>query len=59
MVLLLYAIVPCLAAYIVLVSLISLVGHVICLKGLLAAAFESSEQLHLLGLNGRVSVIPS
>ena len=28
-----------------------------CLKGLIAAAFEISEPLHLLGLNGRVGAI--
>ena len=32
----------------------TLVGHVMCLKGLIAATFESSEPLHLLRLNGRV-----
>ena len=30
-----------------------------CLKRLIAAAFESSEPLHLLGLNGRVGAIPT
>ena len=29
------------------------------LKGLIAAAFESSEPLHLLRLNGRVGAIPT
>ena len=28
-----------------------------CLKGFIAAAFESSEPLHLLRLNGRVGAI--
>ena len=37
----------------------ALVGHVIFLKGLIAAAFESSEPLYLLGLNGRVGAIPT
>ena len=35
----------------------TLVGHVIFLKGLIAAAFESSEPLYLLSINGRVSAI--
>ena len=30
-----------------------------CLKGLIAATFESSEPLQLLGLNGRVGAIPT
>ena len=30
-----------------------------CLTRLIAAAFESSEPLHLLGLNGRVGAIPT
>ena len=30
-----------------------------CLKGLIADAFESSEPLQLLGLNGRVGAIPT
>ena len=30
-----------------------------CLKGFIAVTFESSEPLHLLRLNGRVSVIPT
>ena len=30
-----------------------------CLKGLIATVFESSELLHLLRLNGRVAVIPT
>ena len=30
-----------------------------CLKGLIAAAFDSSEPLLLLGLNGRVGAIPT
>ena len=30
-----------------------------CLKGLIAAAFESSEPLLLLRLNGRVGAIPT
>ena len=29
------------------------------LKGLIAVAFESSEPLHLLRLNGRVGAIPT
>ena len=29
-----------------------------CLKGLIAVAFESFEPLHLLRLNGRVGAIP-
>ena len=33
----------------------TLVGHVIFLKGLIAAAFESSEPLYLLGLKIDVS----
>ena len=37
---------------------VSPVGHVIFLKGLIAAAFESSEPLYL-RLNGRVSAIPT
>ena len=37
----------------------TLVGHVILLKGLIAAAFKSSEPLHLLRLNGRVGAIPT
>ena len=52
MLLLLQTLIPCLAAYIfesVIVSRI-LVGHVMFLKGLIAAAFESSELLHLLRL---------
>ena len=30
-----------------------------CLKGLIAVAFESSEPLHLIRLNGRVGAIPT
>ena len=30
-----------------------------CVKGHIAAAFDSSEPLHLLGLNGRVGAIPT
>ena len=30
-----------------------------CLKGLIAAAFESSELLQLVGLNERVGAIPT
>ena len=37
----------------------TLVGHFMCLKGLIAATFESSEPLHLLRLNGRVGAIPT
>ena len=37
----------------------TLVGHVMCLTGLIAAEFKSSEPLHLLGLNGRVGAIPT
>ena len=37
----------------------TLVGHVMCLKGLIAAAFESSEPLPLLRLNGHVGAIPT
>ena len=37
----------------------TLVGHVMCLKGLIAAAFESSEPLHLLRFNGRVGTVPT
>ena len=37
----------------------TLVGRVMCLTGLIAAAFESSEPLHLLGLNGHVGAIPT
>ena len=37
----------------------TLVGHVLCLKGLIVAAFESSELLHFLRLNGRVGAIPT
>ena len=37
----------------------TLVGHVMCLKGLIAAAFESSEPLLLLRLNRRVGAIPT
>ena len=36
----------------------TLVGHVMFLKGLIAAVLESSEPLHLLRLNGCVSAIP-
>ena len=36
----------------------TLVGHVMCLKGLIAAAFESSEPLRLLRLNGCIGAIP-
>ena len=35
----------------------TLVGHVIVLKGLIAAAFKSSELLYLLRLNGHVGAI--
>ena len=35
------------------------VGHVMFLKGLIVAAFKSSELLHLLSLNGRVGAIPT
>ena len=35
----------------------TLVGHVMFLKGLIAAAFESSELLYLLRLNGCVGAI--
>ena len=44
-----------------LLCLETLVGHVMFLKGLLhvAAAFESSEPLHLLRLNGHVGAIPT
>ena len=35
----------------------TLVGHVMCLKELIAAAFESCELLRLLGLNGHVGAI--
>ena len=34
-------------------------GHVMCLKGLIAARFRSPELLHLLRLSGCVSTIPS
>ena len=37
----------------------TLVGHVMFLKGFIAAAFESSEPLYLLRLNGRVGAIPT
>ena len=37
----------------------TLVGYVMCLKGLIAVAFESSKLLHLLRLNGRVGAIPT
>ena len=37
----------------------TLVGHVMFLKGLIAAVFESSEPLYLLRLNGRVGAIPT
>ena len=37
----------------------TLVGHVMYLKGLMGAAFESSEPLHLLRLNGHVGAIPA
>ena len=45
----------------VLLRIETLVGHVMCLTGLIhvAAAVESSEPLHLLGLNRRVSAIPT
>ena len=43
----------------VLLCLETLVGHVMYLKGLRAAVFESSDPLHLLRLNGRVSAIPT
>ena len=32
----------------------TLVGHVMCPKGLITATFKSSEPLHLLRLNGLV-----
>ena len=37
----------------------TLVGHVMCLKGLIGAAFKSSELLHLLIINGHVGAIPT
>ena len=37
----------------------TLVGHVMCLKGFIAVAFESSEPLLLLRLNGCVGTIPT
>ena len=37
----------------------TLVGHVMCQKGLIAVAFESYESLHLLRLNGCVGAIPT
>ena len=37
----------------------TLVGHVMYLKGLIAARFEGSEPLHLLRLNGCVGTIPT
>ena len=37
----------------------TLVGHVMFLKGLIAAVFESSELLHWLRLNGYVGAIPT
>ena len=43
----------------VLSCLETLVGHVMFLKGLIAAGFESSEPLDLLRLNGRVGAIPT
>ena len=35
------------------------VGHVMCVKGLIGAAFESFELLHLSRRNGRVGAIPT
>ena len=43
----------------VLSCLETLIGHVMFLKGLIADAFESSELLHLLRLNGLVGAIPT
>ena len=43
----------------VLSCLETLVGHVIFLKGLIAAMLEISEPLHLLRPNGRVGAIPT
>ena len=40
-------------------GLIVLVGHVMFLKGLIAAVLESSESLHFVRLNGRVGAIPT
>ena len=37
----------------------TLIGHVMCLKELIAAAFKSSESLRLLKLNGHVGAIPT
>ena len=37
----------------------TLIGHVMCLKGLIAAVFGSSEPLSWLRLNGRVGAIPT
>ena len=37
----------------------TLVHHAMCLKRLICAAFESSEPLHLLRLNGCVGTIPT
>ena len=43
----------------VLSCLETLVRHVMYLKGLRAAAFQSSEPLHLLRFNGSISAIPT
>ena len=45
------------AVYFTISCIETLIGHIMHLKGLIAAAFESLEPLHLLGVNEYVGAI--